>query len=189
MDRASILASTCSLVISGPLSAAAEHLHAKYPFADLSTSHKSWTPVRMLRVFLKDGFTDRYFGERLVFPGTMRALSVLLPQEFPYHPHWKQSATHPAFWDLSPTVDHIVPIARGGTDADDNVITTSMLRNGSKANWLLEELDWPLERAPIAVDWDGLLGWFMQAWGTHEALRRDPALETWHKAVQRVGAG
>jgi len=37
----------------------------------------------MLRVFMRDGFIDRYSGERLVFPGIMRALSFYMPGEIP----------------------------------------------------------------------------------------------------------
>ena len=68
-----------------------------------------------MTVFLRDRFTDRYFGQSLVFPGTLRALSILLPQQFPYQQNWKQSQTHPAYWELSPTIDHIVALARGAT--------------------------------------------------------------------------
>jgi hypothetical protein len=35
-----------------------------------------------MAVFARDGFVDRYSGERLVFPGTLRLLAKLLPNEF-----------------------------------------------------------------------------------------------------------
>ena len=55
-----------------------------------------------------------------MFPGALRLLIQLLPQQFPYPQNWKISSTHPAFWELFPTIDHIVPVARGGTDSEDN---------------------------------------------------------------------
>lgn len=188
VDRAALLSSICDLVANGKLDAAKASLVSDYPRAGISTPRKSWSLKRLVGVFVRDGFTDRYFGARLVFPGTLRALHLLLTEAFPYHPNWKQSVTHPAFYELYPTIDHVVPIARGGTDDESNVVTTSMLRNGAKANWLLEEIMWPVERAPIAPSWDGLLGWFVSAWSTNELLRRDLALRRWHQAACEANA-
>ena len=143
---------------------------------------------RLVRVFVRDGFTDRYFGDRLVFPGTLRALAILLTEAFPYHPNWKQSSTHPAFYELYPTIDHVIPVARGGADDESNVVTTSMLRNSSKANWLLEELRWPVDRAAIVPGWDGLLRWFLSACTTHDVLLRDVAVQRWRQAALEASA-
>ena len=183
MDRATQLASVCALLADGEVGAAKASLDAHYPRASVSTPRRSWTLKRLMAVFLRDGFTDRYSGVRLVFPGTLRALSILMPNEFPYHPNWKHSATHPAFWEMYPTIDHVVPVARGGADDESNAVTTSMLRNAAKANWLLEELGWPAELEPIARDWDGLLAWFMSSWDRHESLRQDMSLRRWHRAA------
>ena len=95
----------------------------------------------MTRVFARDGFVDRYSGDKLVFPGTLlRLLSALMPDEFPAHPNWKMSASHVMYWELCPTIDHLVPVARGGADNESNYVTISMLRNSAKAHWTLEEL-------------------------------------------------
>ena len=115
-------------------------------------------------------------------------LSLLMPKELPYHPNWKQSETHPAFWELCPTIDHVIPIARGGRDDEANIVTTSILRNGAKANWVLEELGWPIERAPVASDWDGMLGWFMSQWKADEALHRNSYFVHWHRAADQLQA-
>jgi 5-methylcytosine-specific restriction endonuclease McrA len=139
-----------------------------------------------MRVFIRDGFTDRYSGTPLVFPGTLRAVSLLLPKEFPYQRNWRQSETHPAFWELYPTIDHIVPLARGGTDIEENVVTTSMLRNAAKANWLLEELGWPTSTAPVRENWDGLLSWFMLAYDRFEVIRDHPSTRTWYRAARNA---
>ncbi len=136
-----------------------------------------------MRIFVRDGFTDRYSGAPLIFPGTLRALSLLLPTEFPYHRNWRQSETHPAYWELYPTIDHVVPLARGGSDQEENVVTTSMVRNAAKANWLLRELGWPEELEPPRDGWDGLLPWFLMASEQFPILRDDPSMKGWHKVA------
>lgn len=182
MQNADLLAAVCDLVSRGRIEDAKQSLRDN-AMAGASTPRGSWSMGRLVRVFARDGFTDRYSGERLVFPGTLRALSILLPDAFPYHPNWKQSATHPAYWELSPTIDHVVPVARGGPDNESNVVTTSMLRNAAKANWLLEELGWSQERAPVVPGWDGLLDWFLEVSTSNDNLRADPAILRWRRAA------
>lgn len=139
---------------------------------------------------MRDGFTDQYFGTRLVFPGTLLALSTLFPEAFPYQRHWKQSQTHPAFWQLSPTIDHVIPVARGGEENNDsNVVTTSMLSNSAKSNWLLAELGWSLRRTPANSGWDGLLPWFLAEWAKNPILQQDLAVRNWYQAALAVRAG
>ena len=99
---------------------------------------------------------------------TARILSLRLPTEFPFHPNWKMSETHPAYWELTPTVDHVIPVARGGADEESNWVTTSMLRNSAKGNWTLEELGWTLRPPSDANEWNGLLDWF------RDYVTRDP---------------
>jgi len=168
MERAKVLESVCNLISAERLDDAKTTLVADYPRTQASTPRGKWSPKRLVQVFIRDGFTDRYSGDRLVFPGTLRALlSIILPESFPYHPNWKGSATHSAFYELYPTIDHIVPVARGGADDENNVVTTSMLRNGAKGNWFVEELGWPGERAPVVPEWDGLLTWFLSTFATN----------------------
>ena len=183
MDRADVVAEACGLIAGKRLSAARQLLEDQYPPPDQSTRRRKWNERNLLQIFVRDGFTDRYFGTRLIFPGTLRALSLLLPEQFPYHPNWRQSETHPAFWELYPTIDHVIPLVRGGVDDADNLVTTSMLRNGAKANWLLEELGWPTTRAPVAKNWDGMLGWFLSQWQVHKQLRENLYLRRWHRAA------
>ena len=64
----------------------------------------------------------------MVFPGTLRLLSLLLPEEIPYQKNGKTTECHMMFWLLFPTVDYIEPVARGGLDIEDNWVCTSMLR-------------------------------------------------------------
>jgi hypothetical protein len=93
-------------------------------------------------VFARDGFIDRYSGRRLVFPGTLRLPSRILPLEFLFHNNWKTDACHFAFYELFPTIDHLVPVSRGGADNESNWVSTSMIRNAAKSNFTVEELGW-----------------------------------------------
>jgi len=159
MSPAEALRQACELITLGDLASASETLASAFPAASAQTPRGKWALPRLVKVFVRDGFTDRYFGEPLIFPGTLRALSVLAPSAFPYHPNWKQSLTHPAYWLHYPSIDHVIPVARGGQDDESNIVTTSMLRNAAKGNWLLSELGWLAERAPIVSGWDGLMPW------------------------------
>lgn len=186
MNAAAALRQVCEMVSAGDHTAAAQILESAFSAAPAQTPRKPWAKSRLVKVFIRDGFTDRYFGEPLVFPGTLRALSVLSPSLFPYHPNWKQSVTHPAYWTQYPTIDHVIPVAHNGPDDESNIVTTSMLRNAAKANWLLAELGWPLERAPVVSNWDGLLPWFCREFEENEKLRHELALQQWYRAARNA---
>ena len=162
-DRPDTLARVCASLLAGEVEAARATARTEYPFLPQKNPGRAYTEMQCMRVFLRDGFRDRYSGERLVFPGTLRLLSKVLPDAFPAHPNWKMSETHPMFWELFPTIDHVVPVARGGADDETNWVTTSMLRNGAKANWTVEELGWKLLPVDSAGAWDGLVGWALVA--------------------------
>jgi hypothetical protein len=185
MKNAELLVAVCGLLSHDRIEDAKLSLR-DYGSGGTSTLRGAWPMGRVVRVFMRDGFTDRYSGDRLVFPGTLRALSILLPGEFPYHRNWKQSATHPAYWELYPTFDHVLPLARGGADDESNVVTTSMLRNAAKANWVLEALAWPLEPAAVMPGWDGLLDWFLSISASNDALRTDPVILRWRRAAMEA---
>ncbi len=171
------------MLAKGDRKAAATALADSYPAQPPSAVRASWTKQRLVRVFVRDGFTDQYFGEPLIYPGALRAMSVLAPDLFPYHPNWRQSATHPAYWSHYSTIDHVVPLARGGADDESNVVTTSMLRNAAKSNWLLSELGWPEPKASLVQHWDGLLPWFCRTYESNAVLRAHSVLKAWYTAA------
>ena len=88
-----------------------------------------------------------------------------------------------AYWELFSTVDHIVPVARGGSDDESNWVTTSMLRNGAKSNWTLEELGWDLLPPGDFKQWDGLLHWFIEFIEQDQSHLKDRNIRTWHRAA------
>ncbi len=54
----------------------------------------------MCKVFLRDGFIDRYSGDKLLFPGLIKILTIEFPDIFKYHRNWKMSDTHMIYWEL-----------------------------------------------------------------------------------------
>ncbi|WP_132992672.1 HNH endonuclease [Gordonia zhaorongruii] len=165
--KAGVLARVCEELTAGDRSAGEQILRAEYPFAPAGKANRRYTERECLRVFYRDGFLDRYSGTQLVNPGALRLLSVLLPDAFPADPHWNMERSHIGFWELFPTIDHIVPIARGGVDDSANWVTTSMLRNSAKAHWTLDELNWQMVPAGTAGEWDGLSGWLIEYAAAH----------------------
>jgi hypothetical protein len=185
-DPADVIARVCDAIHRSDLEGARGIARQEYAFVPQTSVGRRYTEQESLRVFLRDGFVDRYSGTRLVFPGTLRILSQLLPDELPAHPNWKMSESHLMFWELFPTIDHVAPVARGGPDEESNWVTTSMLHNQAKANWTLEELGWTLRPVEAGEDWDGLLEWFLQRSKEHPMHLQDPYLRRWHRAVRAV---
>ena len=157
-----ILLEVCNRIALGDITGASSIVRAKYPFQRVPNVGRKYTEYDSLRVFLRDGFVDRYSGSRLVNPAVLRLLSALLPEDFPAHPNWKHNESHIAYWELFPTIDHLVPVARGGADIAENWVTTSMLRNSAKANALLEEIEWHLYPKGDIDKWDGLTRWIVE---------------------------
>lgn len=179
-----VLAAVCAAWSEGQPDTAAALLRSKYPFSPSCNAGRRYSERQCMKVFLRDGFIDRYSGEKLVFPGTLRLLSKLFPVEFPFNTNWKMDACHIAFWELFPTIDHVVPVARDGPDTETNLVSTSMLRNSAKANFTLAELGWHLLPPGSPLAWDGLTGWFLRQAEQDQSILADAYLRRWHAAAQ-----
>jgi len=121
-------------------------------------------------------------GDRLAFPPVLRLLSHLMPEDFPFHPHGKMDKCHIAHWALYPSIDHVVPVARGGGDEESNWVTTSMLRNMAKGQATLEELGWELGPPGCLEDWDGLMGFCPTCASTRRSW---PSFDRWMLGANR----
>ena len=90
------------------------------------------------------------------------------------------------YWEFFTTVDHLVPVARGGGDDENNRVTTSMLHNGAKSNW-----DAPGGWVAIAaagrfqaVEWfTGMVRHISQQERSHLS---DKYIRRWHRAALAV---
>ncbi len=182
MEKAEIISTVCSALAAGRTDSAVSILERDYPFAPELVIKRRFRSLDYTRVFIRDGFVDRYTGERLVFPPVLRILSHALPERFPYHPNWKTQVTHPAYWELGATIDHRVPVTRGGVDEPSNWLTTSMARNSAKMNWTVEEVGWRVWPAGDFGQWDGLIRWCLQYANTHPEMLRNNGLRHWLQA-------
>lgn len=183
-DRASTIADACAALARGDEAAAAGAL-ARYPSPPPPGARGAISAVQATRIFMRDGFVCRYSGTRLVNPGALRILSQRFPSAFPYHPHGRFDATHPVWWELFPTLDHVVPVARGGSDQPANIVTTSLAKNAEKGSWTLDELGWSLRAPGSVAEWDGLTGW-MLAYVAAEGRAVGAYVARWVRAARAV---
>lgn len=109
-----------------------------------------------LAVFRRDSFHCRYCGQKTLFLPTVRALSDLFPDHLPVDPGWKLDHTHPVYWTLIASPDHVIPAIRGGGSDEANLVTSCWRCNDIKRAWSLQELRWSLLDPVIDRDWDGL---------------------------------
>jgi hypothetical protein len=182
-DKAAVLADVCAALSGDQPIEAGAILRERYPFVPLVNAGRRYSVRQMLTAFVRDGFVDRYSGVRLVCVAALRLISKRLPDQFPFQTNWRTDACHFAFWELVPTIDHILPVSRGGADDESNWATTSMLRNSAKANFTLDELGWSLCPPGDMKDWDGLLGWFVDQANADRAVLDDPYLRQWFGAA------
>lgn len=146
-------------------------------------SVRKMTISEKLKIFMRDGFIDRYSGERLVFPNVLRLISHELPISFPYHTHWKMSECHEEYWYLIPTYDHVNPIALGGEDSEVNILTTSMKNNAIKSNWKLENIGYKVYGKGNLKEWDGLIQVYLDYININGVPDIDNSFMMWHKAL------
>lgn len=184
--KSKFIQDVCEQLLAGDKNSASQIAQKNYSFVSAASAGRKHTVLESTCIFIRDGFIDRYSGDRLVFPGVLRLVSRLLPEEFPFHPNWKMSQCHMAYWELFPTIDHIVPVARGGTDDETNWATTSMLRNSAKSNWTIAELGWKLLPPENFNEWDGLVGWFVAYLARDRTHLEDRSIKRWYNAAIRA---
>lgn len=185
MDYSEIINKVVNKIVQGDILTGEKILKKEYPNNEIVLSRRSYTIKEKMEQFKRDGFIDRYTGNRLLNPGILKILSYYYPDEFPYHPHWKMSECHIAYWELSPTINHIVPVSRGGLDDLSNWVTTSMLKNSIKNNWTLEELQWKLYEPGDLKIWDGLTSSFIKI-VDNNALLSDNYIKRWYNVSKKI---
>jgi hypothetical protein len=181
-----IISRVCTALEEGELEIAKKIVKIEYPFQLLKPNRRKYTEQQSTKIFVRDGFIDRYSGKRLVFSPVLRLLINLMLEVLPFQKNWKMSECHIVYWQLLPTIDHIIAVASGGEDEDRNCVTTSMLMNSAKANWLLEELGWEFYPPGKLKDRDGLIYWFIEYAENHPEILNAPYIYKWHKAAIRA---
>jgi hypothetical protein len=95
INPAQIIARACQAISKNDFAAAAI-IAEKYPHTQpkRDRARASIPDAVMIKVFLRDGFVDRYTGRHLVFGPALHLVSQILPEAFPAAKNWKMSGTH-----------------------------------------------------------------------------------------------
>ena len=181
MNKLKIIENSALKLLQGDILKAKEIINEEYTFQVVLIEKRGYSDKQKMEQFVKDGFIDRYSGQKLINPGLLKVMSYYMPDAFPYQAHWKMSECHRAYWEYVPTVDHIVPISLGGADDIKNRVTTSMLHNSIKSNWTLEQLNWKLYEPGKLEDYDGLTSLFIQLVNANKDMLKDNYIKKWYK--------
>jgi hypothetical protein len=68
MGKTEVISAACAALSDGGTAQAVSMLTLHYPFAPQPVSKRRYGPIESTRVFIRDGFIDRYSGERLIYP-------------------------------------------------------------------------------------------------------------------------
>ncbi len=185
-EKSDIISNIVEFLIDNNKSLAKSIIINEYPHKTYEVEKRTYTTTQKMEQFMRDGFIDRYTGQKLLNPGILKVLSAYFPDEFPFQPHWKMTETHIAYWELVPTIDHIYPIAKGGHDDKNNWVTTSMKNNSIKSNYTIEEIHWTLYPQGNIKDWDGLSKSFINLVDNNKELLKDNYIKTWYNISKKL---
>ena len=180
------LLTVAQLVAAGNVDQARQTASERLPFTPRRRTQHNISDRDKLRVYLRDGFIDQYTGLQVWHPCALRLFAEFMPDLLPYHKNGRLDQCHILHWDLSPAVDHIVPVSRGGMHNSDNWITTSWGKNTIKSNMTLDELKWPRHSPGNLNDWDGGTGWFLGAIERRTDLSSKAPFGRWYKDTLAV---
>ena len=184
-EKYAIITNVATMLLCDNKSAAKTFISTEYPHIHTEIEKRAYTMEQKMKQFISDGFIDRYTGDRLLNPGILKTISYYCPDEFPYHPHWKMSETHIAYWEMVPTIDHIYPIAKGGHDDEKNWVTTSMKNNSIKSNYTIDEIHWKLYPKGDISEWDGLTKVFIDLVDRDQELLKDAYIKNWYNISKK----
>ena len=110
-----------------------------------------------LEVFYRDYWHCRYCLEPVFFNPTLKLLNDLSPGHGYYHAHGKTGETLTLFQWRFASADHVLPVAEGGENTGDNLVTACWRCNlrksdGNPSEFQLQEV--PADLADL--HWDGL---------------------------------
>lgn len=140
----------------------------------------------VMTVFARDGFMNRYTGELLIFPAVLRLLSKEFPSAMPYQPAWRLGEIHIAYYDLCACIDRLLPMSRGGSNAESNSVTTTMPFVLARSQSTVEEIGWKLTREGFVDEWDGMSSWYVEYVKANPELRSTNYFNLWYIAAKKV---
>lgn len=104
----------------------------------------------------RDGFHCRFCGIPVIRKETREKIKAVYPDAMPWGK--RNIDQHAAFQAMWLQYDHLLPHARGGTNALENILITCAPCNFARMNRTLEEVGLmdPRGRHPTSSSWDGL---------------------------------
>ena len=72
-------------ILQGNITEAQTVMDTEYPFQKITAQGRKYTDKEKMEQFVRDGFIDRYSGQKLVNPGLLKVLSHYMPETVPYH--------------------------------------------------------------------------------------------------------
>jgi hypothetical protein len=185
MESIKAIGDACEFVLNNNLTEAKEIIEKNYKHTFIKYEERLMSSYEKLNIFFNDGFIDRYTGKKLLFPNVLKILSIKLGETFPFHKNWKMSDCHIAYWEYFPTYDHVIPIARGGKDILENIVTTSMKMNSIKSNFLMKEIGLELREKGNINNWNGMLSWYLRYVEKDKKILEDKYILRWHNALKK----
>ena len=88
MNKIKIIENSALKLLQGDILKAKE---IEYPFQVVLIEKRGYSDKQKMEQFVKDGFIDRYSGQKLINPGLLKVMSYYMPDIFPYQAHWKMS--------------------------------------------------------------------------------------------------
>ena len=159
-------------------------INKELPFVPIHKDSRSYSSVKQMDQFFRDGFIDRYFGTKLINPGMLRIFSEKLPERFTFQSQGETFESYVVYRDFQPSMDHIIPISRGGTNDPSNWATTSVKGNSAKSIFTLEQLNWHLHTQGDIHEWDGLSGLFVALVEKEPDLKHINGVSGWYNATK-----
>jgi 5-methylcytosine-specific restriction endonuclease McrA len=160
-NKEEIIKKICQLLTAEKPLEAAEAIQETWPHVTYTLNRIELKPEQTIRIFIRDSFTCRYCGKKLVIVPAMSMISRIIPEYFPYEGHWSTNLTHPAVRELAAECDHVIPKVKGGQNNDENLVASCHRCNTCKDNWRLEEIGMEMIE-PNDKSWDGLSGLFIK---------------------------
>lgn len=170
-------------MLQGGVEAGAEALAQLAPNVWATPPRRPVSKSTTTSILQRDHFTCRYCNGKTIFVPVMELLGVVYPEEFPFLGAGRRGRlTHEAVIARSAAVDHVLPVAYGGDNSHNNLVTACNPCNSMKAELRLEFLGWELQ--PTAdSNWDGLTRFYVHLWEIAEVT--DKAKERYHRSWMR----
>lgn len=139
-----------------------------------------------MEAYIRDNFTCRYCGSRLFATPIFRLLSEIDPNGFPYDPSWQMTRCHKYYWKHTPSADHVVAVAQGGSNELANLLTACYRCNSIKSVWTLKEVGFVIR--PITRErWNGAMS-HLEPMANALGRGRAPWVREWLRPWERLAA-